>query len=335
VERTGPGKTETFIGWTILVVLTIIAAGVLVKQSHYDEALFNPPAPTREDSLTGQTGSPAAPSELQAYLPDALKPLTPMESFGPDNLSDKIDGKAELYLAAGFLKLRCQRFALTNQADAWLEVFVYDMGSLRNAFAVYGSQRRADAEKAALTRFAYRTSNALFFVHGQDYVEIVAAAPSAELVREVLAYGQNLVSQKPARSEEVSELALFPAEDLDEAGISLLATDVFGFEGLNNVFIANYTLAATPLTAFLSLRATPEEARQLASAYEEFLRSNGGTPVPLHDNLPDAVLIELFGTFELVFAHGRMLAGVHEAPDREAAEKLGLRILQGLTEVAP
>jgi hypothetical protein len=133
----------------------------------------------------------------------------------------------------------------------------------------------------------------------------------------------------------VSELALFPAEDLDEAGISLLASDVFGFEGLNNVFIATYTLAATPLTAFLSLRATPEEARQLASAYEEFLLANGGTPVPLHSGLQDAVMIQLFDSFELLFAHGRMLAGIHEAPDREAAEKLGLRILLGLTEAAP
>jgi hypothetical protein len=332
--KTQVGNTETLIGWLIVLLLVVIAAVVLVKQSRYDTSLFAPPA-VQENAAPTRPGPPADSSELQAYLPGTLKALTPLETFGPDTLSDKIDGKAELYLAAGFRSMRCQRFMLADHPEAWLEVFVYDMGNLRNAFAVYSGQRRADAEKVELTRFAYRTANALFFVQGQDYVEIVASEASPELTGEILAYAQNLVAKKPANSEPVSELALFPAKDLDDGTIALLASDVFSFERLNHVFTASYTVNGNPVTAFLSMRATPAEAVALAAAYLEFLTANGGSPASLSIDVPGASLVQLFDTFELVFTRGRVLAGVHEAPDQETGEQLAMRLYQGLTEVTP
>ena len=58
------------------------------------------------------------------------------------SLSDKINGKAELYLAAGFARLETQRFALTDNPGQWMERYLYDMGQHANAFSVFSAQRR-------------------------------------------------------------------------------------------------------------------------------------------------------------------------------------------------
>ena len=64
------------------------------------------------------------------------------------------------------------------------------------------------------------------------------------------------------------------------------------------------------LTAFLSRRATPEEASKLASAYHDFLVQNGGKDVTWSLEMPgNARLVEIFGSFEAIFASGRIPGG--------------------------
>ena len=93
-----------------------------------------------------------------ALLPEVpgFKPLAPIESYGPETLSDKIDGKADLYLPAGFKEMSCRKFNLDTAADkAFVEVFIYDMGSAANAFAVFSGQRRPGSPNIPLTANAY------------------------------------------------------------------------------------------------------------------------------------------------------------------------------------
>ena len=326
-----PGRVETGVGFLILLILVGIAGGVAIKQSRYDDSIFR--VALSKDASSAETPGPAgATSDLQEYLPEGMMILTPVETFGPENLSEKIDGKAELYLSAGFLSLSSQRFAEAGKADRWLEVFVYDMGSTRNAFSVYSTQRRADAEDAAFTQFAYRTANALFFVQGQYYVEVIAA--SEQMAEAMLAIGQNFIRKNPTSTEAINEFALFPKASLVPDSIALLAENVFGFSDLNNTFVAHYRFGETELTAFISQRQSAQEAQDLASAYHQFLVENGGADVPMDAAIPDAQLVKLFDTFELVFAQGSFLAGIHEAESKDLAEQLALQLKSALAEAA-
>ena len=324
-----PGKAETGVGFLILLILLGIAGGVVIKQSRYDESIFT--VALSKDASSSETFGPAgATPDLQECLPEGMVALTPVETFGPESLSEKIDGKAELYLSAGFLSLHSQRFVETGKPDRWLEVFVYDMGSMRNAFSVFSTQRRADAEDLAFTPFAYQTANALFFVQGQFYVEIISA--SEQMAEAMLAIGQNFILKNPASSEAISEVALFPKASMVPDSVSLLAENVFGFSDLNNTFVARYRLGETSLTAFLSRRETAQEAQDLASAYLQFLVENGGVEAAMDAAIPEARLVKLFDAFELVFVHGSFLAGVHEAERKDLAEQLALQLKNALTE---
>jgi hypothetical protein len=323
-----PTKNETYVGFGILLVLAGIAIGVSIKQFHYNPAIFVGSAPKAVNSATPTADLS---EDILTDVAQGMVPLSPPEIFGPDNLSNKINGKAELYLSAGFLRLLCQRLAETGDPNSWMEVFVYDMGTIRRAFAVYSIQRRLDAENVDVTQFAYRTENALFFAHGRYYVELIAAVTTEKMAEEMRSFANDFIRKTGFHAEGIEELALFPREGLDEDGITLLISDAFGFDRFDNVFTANYALEDTELTAFLSVRKDLSEASELLAAYHTFLIANGGVDVKPGMEIPGAKLVKILDTFELIFGHGRILAGVHAAEDKGQAEKLAVALMGKLS----
>jgi hypothetical protein len=319
--------TERAVGALILVGLVGICVWVYERQSRFDASVLVVTA--ARQGVDGPAPSlPEADSPFRDFMPDSLAPLAPPEQFNAETLSEKIDGKAELYLSSGFVSLTCQRFARVSDRRSWLELFVYDMGEARNAFSVFSSQRRAEAEDADPTRFAYRTPNALFMAHGGEYVEIVGSDES--LMEEMLSIGKRFVESRPQAGETLGELALFPRDGLDPASITLLSANVFGYEKLDGTYTAAYAMGEWRLMAFISRRSSPEEARSLAAGYERFLIDNGGRVVETGLKIPGARVIHLFDVYEVIFTRGERLAGVHEADDQGAAEALAARLYEAL-----
>lgn len=312
--------------------MIVIAIGVFLKQFHYNPAVLIGSTP---GEVTSIAPGAAFPETALADLAEGMVPLSPPEIFGPENLSDKIDGKAELYLSAGFLKLLCQRLADTDDPNSWMEIFVYDMGTLRRAFAVYSVQRRPDSEKVDVADFAYKTENALFFAHGRYYVELIAAAVTEMMAERMRSLAYTFMRNIEVQNEEIDELVLFPREGLDEDGITLLISDAFGFDRFDNVFMARYSLEKAELRAFLSIRPDMAAASELVEVYHAFLIANGGADVRSDPGIPGARLVEILDTFELMFSHGNILAGVHAAEDRTEAERLGVTMMRKLSGVNP
>jgi hypothetical protein len=312
-------------------VLIIIAVGVLIKQSSYDPGLLVPQVPESQTLLEPVREPPPLP-DFADFVPGDMVVLNPVESFGPETLFEKINGKAELYLSAGFFSLRCQRFAARPDSRSWMEAFVYDMGALRRAFAVFSAQRRAGAEPLDFTPFSYSTRNALFWIHGRYYVELISSDPSEAMMASMLSFGKNFVLETSVERETIDELALLPPEHLEETSTTFLISNAFGFDALDNVFTATYHMDGKELAAFLTKRKSTKEAQKIADAYHSFLLENGGNYVPLKAHLADAHLVEILGAFELILRHGQYVAGVHEAQSQETAERLGLMLKSKLAE---
>jgi len=324
-------KTETWVGYAILLVLVVISGVILLQQSQYNPSIFKPT--TLRPEHPALTSPPASsPSDLMQYAPKSLTALTPPETFGPGNLSDKINGKAELYLSAGFVRLVSQRFAIEDEPTAWVEALIYDMGSPQGSFAVYSLQKRPDAAELETGDFAYKTENALYFVHGSYYVELVASVPQERMAELILTFGDNFIGKTTAGRGEFNEFILFPTKYLNKASISLLPSDAFGFQQFDSIFTAQYEMGDTELTAFLSQRQSPDEALRLVESYTSFLREFGGTELKSTLDIPGVKLVEIMDTFEFIFSHGSILAGVHSAESRKAAEELALMLNQSLAE---
>ncbi len=328
-------SAQRLTGYGILALLGLITVGLLIEQSRFNPAVV---VALRTPQLTGRPQAAAMPAQsaLAALLPEVsgFSPLAPVESYIRDTLSDKIDGKAELYLAAGFKDMSCRMFSFEAGGQAHVDVYLYDMGSPQNAYAVFSGQRRPGSPNISLTTNAYATSNALFFTQGQYYVEIVADRAAETLKGALSTYATALLAKLPAQGETktTSAAARFPSEGLAQDTVRLSAADAFGLDGFNNVYTGEYSLKSGKATAFLAQRETPEQAQAEAKRYLEFLSTNGYKKIQAPSAPADLSLFSLEDSFEIVLVQGRILAGVHDASTKEAALELAAQLQTALKE---
>ena len=321
-------------GYLVLIALVGIGCWIFDRQFKFNPALAAD-TPIEGTEISNSPPPAAVSSFLSDFLPENLAPLSASEQYGPDTLSDKIDGRAELYLSAGVVKLQCQRFAYLNDPDSWIEVFIYDMGDACHAFAVYGIQRREDSQDIPMADFAYKTPNAVFFVHGKYYVELVASTTSEIHNADMELFAKRFCENSEGGRPAVPEVDLFPTNGLNAGSIILYLKDGFGFEKFDRLFVAGYKIGGTEATAFLTVRETDADAAERLKSYARFLIANDGVEEQIAGADDWARLFNLFGTYELAFARGRILAGVHEAENKDIAEKLGFMLYKNLSDKKP
>lgn len=315
------GRAEQAASFIILGILAIIGAGVLLRQMSFNPAVLV----ARDAGLQFQGASPPPAPDA---IPPQLQALGQPESFNSDNLYDKIDGKAELYLAAGFSQLHCARFALKQAPEQWFEWFDYQMTNLPAAFSVFSVQRRAEGKPLELTEYSYRTQNALYFVCGTNYVEVIASVPNEPLLKALAETASRFVASNPATRTRIEELDLFPTQDLVASSQTLQIADAFGFEGLRDVFTARFRADGTEQTAFLASCANAPDAEHLRDAYAAFLLGNGGKELAASNRSERR--IEIMGGTELVFSEGRFLGGIHAATALSPAELVAIQLREKL-----
>jgi hypothetical protein len=324
-ENKSNDRRQTVLSMVILSILILIGTGIVITQTRINPAILQNDELLPAVNLNRQSG---APSSIEAFipLPPNLTPFTSPELFDAGNLSDKINGKAELYLSAGFTGLVSQRYRDEATPDLWIEAFVYDMGSGRNAFAVFSAQRRENAESLDFTQYAYSSPNAVFLVHGQYYIELIASQALSQGIQSMQLLAVAFIRNTQTETITIAEQDLFPKQDLTDDSIALIAADAFGYEQLDQVYTAEYRLNEGPLMAYLSRRQSLSEAQELAVSYGNFLLNFGGQNIEQQLPIKNAQMIEILDTYEIIFSYGPFLAGVREAASRQQAEDLAIRL---------
>jgi hypothetical protein len=326
-ERNGGEQRAAII---ILLFLAGIAAGVYHRQFSFNPAVL---VATAAASAAPKPAA-SAPGESLPTLPPELSALSAPETFTTDNLYDKIDGKAELYTTAGFVGMQSQRLALKATNDVWMEWFVYDMGTLPQAFSVFSLQRRADGQPMDFTPFAYQCQNALFFVCGRYYVEAVTAMPTDAMMAAMRAMARQFVAAHPPGEMRIPELNLFPPENLEPNSQNLQVVNAFGFDQFTNVFTAKYSVPAgatnIEVQVFFELTKSPAAAAALRNAWRSFLLANGGKEIESGNATALGKPINFMDSIEIAFSQGNAVAGVHAAPDASTAAKIAQELADGL-----
>ncbi|OLN24931.1 hypothetical protein DVDV_3789 [Desulfovibrio sp. DV] len=348
VSRPGLKNGQRAAARAVLAGLAAIAVWLGVVQSQPNPAVLVALAPPK--IVGAMAGGPADARQFAtaAFL-NALagaKAASAVESYDAVSLSDRIDGKAELYLAANFKEMSCRAMTLPNGAR--LDVYVYAQATPADAFAVLSAQRRQGSRPLpALAPDAYATPNALYFTRAGHYVEITADRADPDTMAGLETLGAALFAALPAEAPAGGANAaprpdpktLFPTEGLAADSLRLAAADAMGMAGFSNVYTAEYALPAGAATALLAARDSPEQAAGDARAFADFLRQNGYAVTPLPPDAPglaaDAVLLEADGSHEILWTRGAMLAGVHDAANRPAALALAAALDKALDKAGP
>jgi hypothetical protein len=340
---TSPKKThlESALSLFLLLILASIALGILIRQSKTDLSRFGMDFKAANTPLLSPTTIKHQKSIIDSVVPEYFSTQAASETYDADNLYEKIDGKAPLYIDSGFVELNALRYISKNDENLWMEIEVFDMANPRNAFSIFSVQRRAEAVilKDQNPKYEYGTDNALFFITGKYYIEIVGSAKSDILLAGMIDL-TNKLKQKLTVDPVIDmvELSLFPGKDIVSGSKKLYLKNVFGFDGLNDVFVCRYKVNETNITAYLARYDDIATAKSKADNYYKFLKENGGkdktsTNKILNDN--QVKVVDFYGTTEIVFTTGRFIGGIHESDNQQKAEDLAAELFEKLRQQAP
>ncbi|MGE4285515.1 MAG: DUF6599 family protein [Phycisphaerae bacterium] len=262
-------------------------------------------------SVFGENSSVQSEPEQQSSGIEGLAIYTPKETYNPDTLYEKINGKAPLYTDAGFVSLDATRYQLEG-TNKWFEAEIFTMSSPESAFYVFSVQRRPEAIYDGIedALIEYRTENSYFRFAGDKYCEFVGAEASDELMAAMMKYGRNI----NADSALPAALAPLQKSDMfDRSSIKLSMLNTFGAEGLNRIMIGQ----SGDDTFFWRLCDSEEQAKECFGVYTRFMANMGMENTSADANTG---LYDMFGVYELFTVKGKLFVGVHEAVDVDAAK---------------
>lgn len=261
-------------------------------------------------AIFGESSAQSEPQE-QASGIEGLSIYTPKELYNPDTLYEKINGKAPLYLDAGFASLDTTRYLLEG-TDKWFEAEIFTMTSPEAAFNVFSTQRRPEAIYDGIEDplIEYRTENSYFRCAGDMYFEFVGAMASDELMAAMIKYGRSIGTggELPAALTPLKGSDMF-----DMSSVKLSMANTFGAEGLNRVMIGK----GGSNEFFWRVCDSEEQAKECFAVYGAFMNEMG---VENSSQAAGEALYDMFGVYELFAAKGKLFYGVHEAADAGAAK---------------
>jgi hypothetical protein len=325
-KRNETGSKESVISYVLLGAIALLGGVLILNQNHFDIQQYG-----QANLSTVQAGTSQEAAELAEFVPEGITQLGEPEVYTEENLYEKINGKAPMYIETGFVKLTSQLFALEENTEEIIEVSLYDMGKVRNAFSIFSTQRRVSSKPIEDLPFAYKTENAAYLVLGENYAEIVSYTGSQEGIDSVIFTANKMYNELGGDiSEQLAELKILSTQELIPDTIQLNTNSAFGFTGFSNVFTGNFEMDGSKLTGFVIITEDLETASEQIESYKKFLLENGGSEISADEDIPNSFAVDLFGYTEIVFYYDNVICGVNQASDRESAVSLSEKLYNRL-----
>jgi hypothetical protein len=267
----------------------------------------------RQQTTTGSE------SRLEPFnLSDLLVKLAPegwaiydrVCEFRADNLYERINGRAELYLAYDVISLTTVTFEDKNDIGRYVELSVFDMGNPTNAFGIFSVERFQGELPLDLGRMSYCSDSNSYIWKGKYYITIVVSDSTEEFKQISLDLASKVTAALIDSGERVWGLSALPQENLITDSVQYFKVDAMGLDFMQNTYTAEYLAVETSIKAFLSQQANPDTALDLVERYAEYSQEYGQGYKSAIKNGAEFVLCDMGGTFDVIFQKGRIVSGV-------------------------
>lgn len=245
----------------LLAVLPIIALIVYREGQTYDPALLQF---TSSDISTGAE---------TAFFPRTIEGFSrsgQVRLYSKENLYEYVNGHAEYFLSAGFIRLAVGEYVKTGtepaQPDAVVDV--YDMGKDIHAFGVLADEAGDDLSSLQDGVMGARTAQGMSFASGKYYVRIAAYDKSIPVDLFVVSINRSLGST----SDLLSSFSRLPAVG-NVIATRFVKEDYRGLGFLRNVVEREYRINGKTAQVFLFL-GTESEVKELVASYLVFFRES-------------------------------------------------------------
>jgi hypothetical protein len=214
------------------------------------------------------------PQELHAALPaiDSWTISSDIEVFNRDNLYERINGAAPLFLENNFQEMTSLVY---TQGEDYITIQAYRHATPEDAFGMYASERSGDMTfYPEIGGEAQGDDYGLFFFAGCIYVKMSASSEGESIANAFKEIAKGLAGKIDANAGYPVIFNSFPAEDLIPHTQSYITQNYIGHEFLKPAYTANYSFNGKKIQAFIINGKTKEGIQQILNEYFNFTKQS-------------------------------------------------------------
>jgi hypothetical protein len=169
-------------------------------------------------------------------LPEEWAMVEGPQTYTKKTLFEHIDGEAELFFKYGFQKSVFAVYQSQKSREDQIEVDIYDMGSVLQAFGVFSRFRNEDRPGGFGLDSSLDDHSALFY-RGKYFVMIYATGSSLDILRQ---FSELISSRLVDPSPRPKEISYFPKNGLKPGSIQYFPEGLLGHQFLKKGFQGTY-----------------------------------------------------------------------------------------------
>mgnify|MGYP000041230066 CR=1 FL=1 len=300
----------------LLLTVTVTGCTKSISQTRSGAIHLSKMEPVRRSTLAEYQ---VLSQQLGNNLPDGWELLESVKTYTPESLYEIINGSAELYLSYDVVGLTHANLGHKKDPDKYIDISIYDMGSVSNAFGIFSVERAAEHESVSLGRLAYWSEGGLFIWHGDYYLLIVLAEDTAELRKIGIKSAQSIIAQLNDPGKRAPGLDALPQEGLKAETIRFFRVDAMGLHLLKNTYVADYQVGKTALTTFYSRGDSIQAMAEQFNAYLDHVKKYGKIGDEINRGGTKYVLCDMGEGTDVIFLRDNLMGGVVSASHADTA----------------
>ena len=208
--------------------------------------------------------------QLKSWLPniDGWELSGEIEVFNPDNLFDRINGAAPLFIENNFREMTSMEY---KRGDDYITIQAYRHATPEDAFGMYASERSTELAHSDIGGEAQGDAKNLYFFAGNIYVKMWSN--SADDVEQTLQHiGKNLANNIDPNAGYPAVIRLFPVKDKISFSEAYITSSYIGHDFLKSVYIAKYNIGNLSYQLFVIDGKSLEGAKDILNSYFSFTK---------------------------------------------------------------
>jgi len=294
----------------------LLAREVADHQVAFDAS--DTPAPALQKN--GTSARPATEAPLPTPSGTTWSPPQGIATYNPGNLWEKIDGRAEQYLAFDFEKLIFGTYRLAADPASAVDCFIYNMRDPLKAYGIYQSERSGHPDPIEVGKEGYATRSSLFFIKGKAYVQLIASEDSKATPEQLLALAKAIAASIADEGGGNWAESVFPKKNQVAGSFAYQPRNALSLDFLNDVFTADYEIGDARLTLFIHQAADEAAAKKIFDLYADYVPKQGKIVERLKTDTGETLTADFGGEYDIIFSKGRFVGGATAASDLAAAK---------------